>query len=57
MEADRVREWLDFMTAKRSRELITFTEGFLIDLCQDWLERFEEKGAELERESGKPHER
>jgi hypothetical protein len=44
MEADRVREWLDFMTAKRSRELITFTEGFLIDLCQDWLQRFEVRG-------------
>lgn len=40
MRAQLVREWLHRIQVKRRKELLTGQEGFLLELCQDWLDRF-----------------
>jgi len=42
MKVKIVREWLFWLQQKRRQELLTGQEGFLLDLCEDWLDRFAE---------------
>ena len=54
MNVNSVREWRDAIIQQRKRELLTFTEGFLLDLCEDWLEKYGENGTPVEPDKPLP---